>query len=1174
MIRIRYTLLLLLSGLFAGTYTAHAQCTTNAGTISGGGLLCEGSPFSINNHGNETLDANDVLIFVAYTGGIPNAATVLATSTDVNFVYQSSFLANSPFQVAAVAGNASGGSVDWDDPCLSVSPPVTVAYLAPPQINTTGGVLNCMTVFVQLVATANQQNCMYLWSNNANTPNTIVQQPGPYCVTVTNPAGCTATECVTVEQDVVIPLASAQGGVLTCNTPSVTLDASGSSQGPDFTYQWSGPGISPANQNQLSPVVNVVGSYTLIVTNVTNGCTSSLVVDVTGAPLPVADAGPDTGIPCGGGQVTLDASGGPNPVVFAWSGPNGFTSAVENPIVSVSGTYTVTVTDVTTGCTATDAATVFPGPAIPPQDFIVTNAACQGVSNGSISLTMSVGQSPYNFAWTGPSGFSASTEDITGLAPGQYSLVATDNSGCSYYANVVVGQTTQIVATAQIQQPTNCLNSGMITVNITGGTPPYLVTWSINGVPGPTGPVIQIVAPAAGVYTATITDANGCTAFLPPIVITQPPQIFISIEELTNFCDNAVLQANVFGGIPPYAYLWNGPNNFTSVHPIINIPAGNDGLYTVTITDAMGCSQSITYSFVFASGSCTYISGHVVRDNSENCIADAGEPTLGGWLVQAANATDTLYGVTNAAGEYLIGVPPGDYTVTAIKPNNLWELCPAGPPVSVTVVGDTVFGGDIPVKKVADCPALTVSIGTNLLRRCFSNNFYFVEYCNEGTAPAEDAYVLVTLDPLISPVFSSIPYSDLGNNVLRFNVGDLDPGDCGFFNVQVMVSCNAVLGQTHCTEAHIFPDSTCLPNDPQWSGASLKVTSLCDGDSVRFFIQNIGTGDMNGPVDYVIIEDAVMLMQAAVGPLASGATAPPIAVPANGSTWQIIVDQVAFHPGNSAPSLAVEGCTNNFAFSTGFVTQFPNDDADPWIDIDCTPNIGSYDPNDKQGFPVGYGPTHYIRPGTELEYLIRFQNTGTDTAFTVRVVDTLSAWLDPTTIRPGAGSHAYTFDLTGAGVASFLFENILLPDSNVNQAGSNGFVKFSIRPKADAPLETVIENDAAIYFDFNDPVITNTTFHRLGENFILSAWRPFVPGAEVKVSPNPFGDAANLEVKGLKNAASLRLRVFDAQGMPVREMESAGAVFRVQRTDWPAGVYFFQVWQEGRMVGTGKMVVK
>lgn len=1174
MISNRYLFLFLLLCLTGIVQNAHAQCTTDAGTISGPSFLCEGNTLSINNMANETLDSNDVLIFVVYTGAAPNASTVLATSTTVNFPYQSSFLANSPFKVAAVAGNdAGGGLVDWDDPCLSVSNVLTVTCLPPPTVGISPpGVLNCLSPSLTLFTTVNQQPVTFNWSgpNNfaSNLINPTVNTPGQYCVTVTNQAGCTAEACVTVTAVFNLPVADAGNDLtLNCFVQQITLDASGSSMGPNFVYQWVGPGISPANQFLLNPIVNIAGTYQLVVTNTLNGCTASDIVIVNiDAVIPLANAGPDMGIPCGGGTTTLSAVNSGQNLVFSWSGPNNFSANIPNPTVSEPGIYTLTVTSSINGCTSTDQATVFPGPAFPQQDFDVTPVQCFEDNDGAINLSPSLGVQPFDFEWAGPASFSANTEDISGLTTGTYSLTATDAAGCTHYANVqVAGPMAPLSANFTIGGISCQGNDGSIILSVTGGVLPYAYAWNT----GHNGPIVQGISP--GTYSVTITDANGCTEILGPITVVQSFPVSLTINELSNTCEEVILQPVVLGGVFPIAYSWVGPNGFTSNDQTIVVQSS--GLYTLEVVDALGCSATASYAVQLAGGSCGYLSGHVIRDISEDCVIDTGEPGLSGWLVRADGLTDTIYGVTNADGKYFVGVPLGDYTVTAIAPNNLWEVCPPGALVSVNVAGDTFPGGDIPAKQLYDCPALTVSIGTSQLRRCFSNNYYFVDYCNDGTATAENAYVLVTLDPFLLPVSATLPYVNLGNNVLRFDLGDVEVNECGTFSLQVLVSCDAVLGQTHCTEAHIYPDSTCLPNHPLWSGASLQVSSLCDNDSVRFTVKNIGQGNMTNGVDYVIIEDAVLMMSAPLQPLEVGESTT-LAFPANGSTWRLEVDQVEYHPGNSQPSLSVEGCSANTAFSTGFVTQFANNDADAWIDIDCTPNIGSYDPNDKQGFPVGYGAQHYIRPGTELEYLIRFQNTGTDTAFTVRIVDTLSAWLDPATIRPGVSSHSYQFNLKGPGIVEFLYENILLPDSNVNEPASNGFVKFSILPRADAPLETVIENDAAIYFDFNEPIITNTTFHRLGENFIVSGWQPFVPGAEVKVSPNPFSDWTILEVKGLQSNTSIRLRVIDLQGKVAGEMETAGTTFILQKSNWPAGVYLFSIFQEGKIVGSGKLMVK
>ena len=132
----------------------------------------------------------------------------------------------------------------------------------------------------------------------------------------------------------------------------------------------------------------------------------------------------------------------------------------------------------------------------------------------------------------------------------------------------------------------------------------------------------------------------------------------------------------------------------------------------------------------------------------------------------------------------------------------------------------------------------------------------------------------------------------------------------------------------------------------------------------------------------------------------------------------------------------MEGCNG---VNPGFVTIFPEDDGAPFISIDCRENISSFDPNDKQAFPRGYGSEHFIEKNTALEYLIRFQNTGTDTAFTVILKDTLSPWLDLYSVRPGAASHDYEYEILGQNIIKITFNNILLPDSNINELASHGF---------------------------------------------------------------------------------------------------------------------------------------
>lgn len=140
---------------------------------------------------------------------------------------------------------------------------------------------------------------------------------------------------------------------------------------------------------------------------------------------------------------------------------------------------------------------------------------------------------------------------------------------------------------------------------------------------------------------------------------------------------------------------------------------------------------------------------------------------------------------------------------------------------------------------------------------------------------------------------------------------------------------------------------------------------------------------------------------------------------------------------------------------------------------ECQMNIGSYDPNDKRAFNEKGRSAERVDKGDYVYYHIRFQNTGTDTAFNIQIIDTLSEYLDIYTIEMLSGSHPYTFEVTEGPVLTLNFDNIFLPDSSVNLLNSNGYVKFRIRAKSDMAYGTYIPNTASIYFDFNDPVLTN-----------------------------------------------------------------------------------------------------
>lgn len=157
---------------------------------------------------------------------------------------------------------------------------------------------------------------------------------------------------------------------------------------------------------------------------------------------------------------------------------------------------------------------------------------------------------------------------------------------------------------------------------------------------------------------------------------------------------------------------------------------------------------------------------------------------------------------------------------------------------------------------------------------------------------------------------------------------------------------------------------------------------------------------------------------------------------------------------------------------------FPQNNFEEWTQLVS----GSYDPNEKTSLTGENQWGGLIEMSdTIITYQVMFQNTGTDTAFSVLIRDTLDATLDVETIRPGIASHPYSLAFEGNNVLLFHFEDIMLPDSNRNEPASHGYVTFSIHRDPTIAIGTEIKNRAAIYFDYNAPIITNEVTHTIAK---------------------------------------------------------------------------------------------
>lgn len=803
----------------------------------------------------------------------------------------------------------------------------------------------------------------------------------------------------------------------------------------------------------------------------------------------------------------------------------------------------------------------------PPSVSVPTPALLSCTNNPSVTLTATVAPTGpnYQYQWWGPTNLVSTAATATLTQPGFYSLQVTDpTSNCSVFDSIFI-QGDQTIPTASISVSNAACQEATFKANT--NNPQNTFLWST----GHTTATIQ--ADETAQYCVTITSPQGCTATACRNFNVGNGPLSVTIRALGNgnLCtDSLGLLAVATGGAAAYTYRWSN-----GVSPIgaFYFPQ-TPGQYSVTATDGNGCTAIASYFVETGIDDCGAIKGKIFADFNQDCQLNGTDVGLQRIAVKLEKSTGEIFYVyTKADGTYELPVPTGSYTVSAVTIGTPWNPCQPSYSATVTFGGSVTV--NIPLQAAHNCPGMTVDIGSTWLRRCSNTNWYYVNYCNTGTTVAAGAYVAVHFDAFLTVESATVPYTDQGNNTYHFALGDVPINFCGSFNIKVGVSCDAVLGQTHCVEATAFPHDPCPPANANWSGASVALSAECTGSELRFRAKNKGTAPMTQALEYVIIEDAVMLRMAPGVPLNVGEDRVVFSTPANGATWRIEAKQEPLHPGKSAPALSVEGCATGQSFSLGFVNQYETDDADPWVDIFCQENRASYDPNDKRGLPDGYGPLRQIKRNTDIEYTIRFQNTGTDTAFAVVIRDTLAASLDAGTVVPGASSHPYKFSYYGENHLKFTFDPIVLPDSNVNRLGSQGFVSFRVSQRPNLPLGTVIKNRAGIYFDMNAPIITNTTTHRIGENFIsVGTWAPVLPGLSLGIRPNPATDHAYLSLKGLPNTNDWDLEILDALGRPVlRQTVSGSTEYRLERGQLPSGTYLIRLSQAGRSLGTGKLML-
>jgi uncharacterized delta-60 repeat protein/uncharacterized repeat protein (TIGR01451 family) len=590
------------------------------------------------------------------------------------------------------------------------------------------------------------------------------------------------------------------------------------------------------------------------------------------------------------------------------------------------------------------------------------------------------------------------------------------------------------------------------------------------------------------------------------------------------------------------------------------------------------------------------ILGKVYTDSNNDCIKQSTENTFSSLIVKAMPGP--YYGGTDGNGNYKVIVDSGTVTYTLTKQHNtiatavLIDQCNTSHTVNLNGAYKDTASFDF-ADSIKYCSLLNIAIQNTRMIRCFRNNTY-VNYCNYGSVTASSAQITIEYPSHVTPI-SSIPmWTSKVGSLLTYDIGSIGVNQCGKIELIDSVNCGDIsfLGLTECIKASISPTTNCLPINQAWDKSSIKVTGSCQNDSAQFCIENVGTGNMTGQKEFrVYVNDTLVLrsnFQLKIGEKFF------LNCASEGQTIRVEADQHTFHPGKSRPRATLQNC-ETIPTSTpikDFVTTVPLDDADLEIATTCNQIRGSYDPNDKLVIPAGIGPSMQIAPGEELEYTIRFQNTGTDVAYNIKVIDTLDANLDAASFIKGVSSHPYTLTITGKGqaVLAFNFYNINLPDKIADEAGSNGLISYKITLPASTPLGTVIKNKAYIYFDYNSPIITNETEQTVG----ITIEEDLSKGSKIKVGetistisgianyfhsysvtlyPNPSSGTITLETPN--STGPMEFRISNILGVVQKTVLLPQArENQLNLHGLIQGVYLYELWESGMRKAGGMFQMK
>ncbi|WBM73324.1 T9SS C-terminal target domain-containing protein [Saprospira grandis] len=557
------------------------------------------------------------------------------------------------------------------------------------------------------------------------------------------------------------------------------------------------------------------------------------------------------------------------------------------------------------------------------------------------------------------------------------------------------------------------------------------------------------------------------------------------------------------------------------------------------------------------------ISGYLYEDQNANCQKDSHERLFVQQFICAERQGQRYYATTDSLGFYQFNALPfGEYQLWAVRPSHYWQdACQLQGQYTVQLQHPQGQQQNIALQALDHCPFLQIQLDGANLDAC-SEQQQWLNYENRGSDTAYQAYVELFWPSRLHLDSASLPFIQIDSQSYRIDLGDLAPQASGQLDIWSSLTCDSVLaGQAFCLEAHVYPDSLCRPI---YQETVLAVSAECEGDSIVFYLQNIGLASLV-PVrtQLIVIEDDLMQPPFPVTIYGAGVTEVRIPVQP-GLSYRALLEQAS---GNwSAPVIsdAIEGCGLDSLgqMHLGYIQQLANLPATVFGAEHCIvlqDSFKSLGHPQAQVLPLGYAAPAYIFPSDPLhvQFLLRGPFKGQ-----LRLRDSLSPYLLPSSLRQQASSHSANWALEEQGILKVDFGFIDLA------AEEELLFSYAIEQQKNNRPSSLIRQQWSYQKDSLPWAFTALNSRVVGHNFfsvLSSAPASTARPLAYRFWPLPAQERLNYSaLQGWEQGQEIR--IYNMLGQELGRYPLLGPQGQIQLGDWPNGVYLLQLFSADRQL--------